>query len=68
MGWLGITFLLSAFFQFITIAQIKQLLGTKRMMKTIDKMTDHFIICGYRRIGQMLADKLTAGGTDFVIL
>jgi hypothetical protein len=68
LGWLGITFLAAAFVQFITIAQIQQLLGTKRMQTTIDKMTGHVIICGYGRIGQMLADELKAGGTDFVIL
>jgi Trk K+ transport system NAD-binding subunit len=38
------------------------------MQTTIDKMTGHVIICGYGRIGQMLADELKAGGTDFVIL
>jgi Trk K+ transport system NAD-binding subunit len=68
LGWLGITFLAAAFVQFITIAQIQQLLGTKRMQTTIDKMTGHVIICGYGRIGQMLADELKAGGTEFVIL
>jgi Trk K+ transport system NAD-binding subunit len=68
LGWLGITFLAAAFVQFITIAQIQQLLGTKRMKTTIDKMSGHVIICGYGRIGQMLADELRAGGAEFVIL
>jgi Trk K+ transport system NAD-binding subunit len=67
-GWLGLTFLAAAFVQFITIAQIRQLLGTKRMEKQIDQMTGHVIICGYGRIGQMLADELMAGGMDFVIV
>jgi Trk K+ transport system NAD-binding subunit len=68
LGWLGITFLAAAFVQFITIAQIQQLLGTKRMKTQIDKMTGHVIVCGYGRIGQMLADELTAGGAEFVIV
>ncbi len=68
LGWLGITFLAAAFVQFITIAQIQQLLGTKRMKTQIDQMTNHVIICGYGRIGQMLADELRAGQADFVIL
>jgi len=68
LGWLGITFLAAAFVQFITITQIQQLLGTKRMKTQIDKMSDHVIICGYGRIGQMLADELRAGKADFVIL
>jgi voltage-gated potassium channel len=68
LGWLGITFLAAAFVQFITIAQIQQLLGSKKMEKKIEQMTNHVIICGYGRIGQMLADELLAGGSDFVIL
>jgi len=68
LGWLGITFLAAAFVQFITIAQIQQLFGTKRMQNKIDQMTGHVIICGYGRIGQMLADELRAGGSDFVIV
>ena len=38
-------------------------------MKTqIEKMTGHVIICGYGRIGQMLAEELHAGGMEFVII
>jgi Trk K+ transport system NAD-binding subunit len=68
MGWIGLTFLAAALVQFITFAQIQQLLGTKRMKSQIDAMTDHVIVCGYGRIGQMLADELQAGGAKFVIV
>lgn len=68
LGWLGVTFLAASLVQFITFTQIQQLLGSRRMRTQIDKMTGHVIICGYGRIGQMLADELKAGGADFVIL
>jgi voltage-gated potassium channel len=68
LGCTGIIFLTGALVQFITITQIQQLLGTKRMKTQINKMTGHVIICGYGRIGQMLADELRAGGSDFVIV
>jgi Trk K+ transport system NAD-binding subunit len=67
-GCTGITFLTVALVQFITIGQIQHILGTKRMQDRIGQMTGHVIICGYGRIGQMLADELKAGGADFVIL
>ena len=67
-GWMGITFLAAAFVQFITFTQIQQLLGMKRMQTQIDKMTGHVIICGYGRIGQMLAEELLAGQSQFVIV
>jgi Trk K+ transport system NAD-binding subunit len=68
LGCTGVIFLTGALVQFITIAQIQQLLGTRRMQSKIDQMTGHVIICGYGRIGQMLADELLAGGSDFVIV
>ncbi|HQT46306.1 MAG: potassium channel protein [Acidocella sp. 20-63-7] len=68
MGWLGITFLAAAFVQFITITQLQQLFGIKRMKTQIDKLNGHVIVCGYGRIGQMLADELSAGGAEFVII
>jgi voltage-gated potassium channel len=68
LGCTGIIFLTGALVQFITIAHIQELLGTKRMKTQINKMTGHVIICGYGRIGQMLADELRAGGSEFVIV
>lgn len=68
LGWLGLTFLAAAFVQFITFTQIQQLLGVRRMKTQIEKLTGHVIICGYGRIGQMLADELKTGGVDFVVV
>jgi voltage-gated potassium channel Kch len=68
LGCTGMIFLTGALVQFITIAQIQQLMGTKRMISAIDKMTGHVIICGYGRIGQMLADELKAGDAQFLIV
>ena len=68
LGCTGIIFLTGALVQFITIAQIQQLLGNRRMKTQIEQLAGHVIICGYGRIGQMLADELRAGQADFVIL
>jgi voltage-gated potassium channel Kch len=68
LGCTGMIFLTSALVQFITINQLQLVFGTKRMQSQIDKLKDHVIVCGYGRIGQMLAHELKAGGTQFVIL
>jgi len=68
LGCTGMIFLTSALVQFITINQLQQIFGTKRMQSQIDKLTDHVIICGFGRIGQMLAQELKAGGVRFVVL
>ncbi len=67
-GCTGMIFLTGALVQFITFAQIQQLLGNKRMKSQIEQMTGHVIICGYGRIGQMLADELQSVKSEFVIV
>ncbi len=68
MGCTGMIFLTGALIQLITASQLQQLFGFRRMQKEIDRLTDHVIICGYGRIGQMLARELQAGKSDFVIV
>jgi voltage-gated potassium channel len=67
-GCTGVIFLTGALVQFITLNQINQIFGLKRMTTQIDKLSDHVIICGFGRIGIMLARDLEAGGAGFVIL
>ncbi len=68
LGCTGMIFLTGALVQFITFRQFENLLGHRRMNKQIERMTDHVIICGYGRIGNMLAKELRAGKAEFVIL
>ena len=68
MGCTGVIFLTGALVQFITLNQIDQIVGLKRMNNQIDKLSGHVIICGFGRIGVMLAQELDAGGANFVVL
>ncbi len=67
-GCTGMIFVTGALVQLITAAQIQQALGMRRMSGEIDRMTDHVVICGFGRIGQMLARELSAGRARFVVL
>ena len=40
----------------------------KRKRRTIDRMRDHYIICGYGRVGQRVAAEFAEGGVEFVVL
>ncbi|MGE4480681.1 potassium channel family protein [Acidocella sp.] len=68
LGCTGMIFLTGALVQFITFGQIQQLLGNRRMKTQIGRMRGHVIVCGYGRIGQMLAEELKAGNIEFLIL
>jgi voltage-gated potassium channel Kch len=68
LGCTGMIYLTGALVQFITLNQINQVFGIKRMSNQIDRLRNHIIVCGFGRIGVMLAKGLYAGGADFVVL
>jgi voltage-gated potassium channel len=45
-----------------------QRLRERRIMSQIDDLSDHYIICGYGRVGQRLAEDLQAAGHSFVVV
>ena len=67
-GCTTLLYLLGAFIQVITEGQIRTALGAHRMTRELDKLTDHVIICGFGRLGRMLAQDLHQAKRLFVIL
>jgi len=67
LGCTGMIILTGALVQFLTVSQIAELFG-KKVQMNIEKWSGHVIVCGFGRIGVMLAKELTAGGRQFVIL
>jgi voltage-gated potassium channel len=67
-GCTGVIFLTGVLVQFITLSQLTKTMGLRRMQTQIDALTDHVIICGYGRIGVVLARALAASSAGFVIL
>ena len=45
-----------------------QLFWKKKMKKTISKLKDHYVICGYGRMGAVIAKELSDKGKKFVII
>ena len=68
LGCTAIIFITGTLVQWLTEAQIQRALGGKRMENEIEKLKNHVIICGFGRIGRMIASQLQAGGIPFVIL
>jgi voltage-gated potassium channel Kch len=68
LGCTGMILLTGALVQLLTFNQIQTLLGGKRMKNDIDRLKDHVIVCGFGRIGVMLARELADGGARFVVL
>lgn len=67
-GCTGIIFLTGALVQYITLSQLTKVIGNRRMKTQIDQLSDHVIVCGFGRIGGVLAQALGASRAGFVIL
>ncbi|MFC1860464.1 potassium channel family protein [Chloroflexota bacterium] len=54
--------------QFIIEGELGITLGRRRMERRMVKLKDHFILCGYGRVGQEIARIFTEEGVPFVII
>jgi len=52
---------------FVT-GHLSGLLGERRMQKLINDLSEHYIVCGFGRVGRQVARDLTAAGARFVIV
>jgi voltage-gated potassium channel len=43
-------------------------LAEKRRRRAIEKLRDHYIICGYGRVGQRIADEFRHAGAEYVVV
>jgi len=54
--------------EFFVAGHLAELLHERRTQRMIDATSDHFIICGYGRVGRQVARDLRAAGVRYVII
>jgi voltage-gated potassium channel len=67
-GYGSAAYTVGGFIQMIAEGEIKQVLEQRRKTRDIANLQQHTIICGYGRIGQVLAHRLEAAHQPFVIV
>ena len=58
----------AAVVQFMVEGRIRIILGRRRLDKKIDRLKNHYIICGYGRIGRVLCRHLKRAGIDVAVI
>jgi voltage-gated potassium channel len=61
-------FVASALVEGISRGVLTGALAEKRRRRAIDKLRDHYIICGYGRVGQRIADEFRHAGAEYVVV
>jgi voltage-gated potassium channel len=62
------------FYAFVTVAEffvsgeLSGMLDERRTQKMIESLSNHFIICGFGRVGRQVARDLRAAGVDHVVI
>ncbi len=54
--------------EFFVSGQLSGLLATRRTQRMIDALRDHFIVCGYGRVGRQVARDLRLAGANFIVV
>jgi voltage-gated potassium channel len=54
--------------EFFVHGHLGDLLAERRMRRMIDSMSDHYLICGFGRVGRQVARDLRAAGGRYVIV
>ena len=55
-------------FTLVPEGEIRRALHIRQMTQEIQNLTDRVIVCGYGRMGQMLAQKLAEDRQHFIVL
>lgn len=69
MGGVGtMAFAASMAVEAIIHRQVRMLTGRRGMQKDISKLTHHTILCGYGRMGRLVAETMKDSGRDLVVI
>ena len=49
-------------------ADIRELIGSRRDLKMLDKLSDHIVVCGHGRMGRAAVEVLRERGVPFVVV
>ena len=68
IGMSAAAYTIGGFLQMMTEGEIDRALGIRRLTRDIRRLSDHVIVCGYGRIGQILAADLAQQNMPFLII
>ncbi len=63
-----IAYTLSSLLQFTLEGQLRKILGRKKLESRINKLKNHYIICGFGRIGHLICREFQSRPLPFVVV
>lgn len=67
-GTSSAVYTVGGFVQAIAEGEVNRVLGARRMLRDIEQLQDHIIVCGFGRIGRLLGRQLADRSREFVVV
>ena len=67
-GYAAVIYTVGGFVQMLIDGELNKALGARKMSRDIDRLDEHTIVCGFGRMGRILARELNATGKSFLII
>jgi voltage-gated potassium channel len=67
-GMVAVGYTLARFIQFLTEAEIQNLVGHRRMRRQIETLSGHTVVAGFGRVGALVCDELAEAELPFVVI
>ncbi len=61
-------YILASFSELLVEGELREYFSTRKLKKMINRVSDHTILCGYGRIGCIVAHELAGGNRPFLII
>lgn len=68
ISWASLAFILARLTQFVISGEINQYFKNRKLMREIDKLKDHVIVCGFGRNGRLAARTLQMHNEPFIVI
>ena len=63
-----ILYLLTTLTQLVVEGKLRQIMGRRSLERAIRSMKDHYIVCGYGRIGALVTEMIIEAGREVVVI
>jgi len=67
-GWMGIFLAARMFGQMVVEGQILKILGRHRMDKKLASLSNHYIVCGFGRVGKVVCEEFDRSKVPFAVI
>lgn len=68
VGVFTLFFIIASFLRYTFREAFRETFGRRRMDLRIRKLRDHYVVCGFGRVGEVVCETMAEAGVDFVVV